>query len=116
MEALRETIKKIKKAMQMALPSFTTMSDKVVTIEVGSGDDIKRFSVHYELLVKSSNYFKAAFEGEFQEDFLLQFQHFLDWLYFGRLPGNTNLNDKELECLNCGKDCTSPEFTNPNYE
>lgn len=88
MEALSKFTKKIKKAMSMAAPSFTTISAKLVTIEVGSGEEIKRFSVHQELLTTSSKYFKSAFEGEFREakqDFLplldvkpIQFQNFLD--------------------------------------
>jgi hypothetical protein len=73
-----------------------------VTIDIGP--DKTPFTAHKDLLIACSPYFKAAFEGSFREAkeksihisdvHPTAFQHFLDWLYFRRLP---EFGSKETE-------------------
>lgn len=120
----------------MGPPFFTTMSDNLITIEVGSGEDIKRFSIYQELLTTWSKYFKVAFEGEFQEakeDFLSipgakPSQFHLDWLYFGRLSEDLygadhdrdhdhDENKAPYKCEGCGIECLCmAHYNDPNHK
>ncbi|TLD18900.1 hypothetical protein E2P81_ATG01628 [Venturia nashicola] len=94
-------------------PSFSDeIRSQLVTIEVG--EEKQLFSVHQDLLTASSKFFKAAFEGEFREATIKtiplvdtapqQVQDFLDWLYFRRLPAETE-RDEQMKCRFCGSDC-----------
>lgn len=90
----------------------------LVTINIG--EDKTPFEVHKDLLSSSSGYFRAAFEGEFRESLekciplvettKKQFEDFLDWLYFRRLPSDETVTPED--CAYCGSQCRRPPPNN----
>ncbi|RDI85214.1 hypothetical protein Vi05172_g4797 [Venturia inaequalis] len=100
-------------------PLFSSnIGSTIVTIE--AGQDKQQFTVHKDLIVACSPYFKAAFEGAFREakeksiqidDEPETFQFFLDWLYFRRLPEcdheylDESTEGRPNECRYCENKC-----------
>ncbi|TLD18896.1 hypothetical protein E2P81_ATG01624 [Venturia nashicola] len=90
-------------------PSFMKeLGQDIVTVHIGP--EKIPFIVHKDLLTQCSPYFKAAFEGNFCEALensiplidisTTQFRLFLDWLYFRRLP-NQSQKLGLAGCMNC---------------
>lgn len=73
------------------------MYDEVISVEVGTGNDKKKFGVHRGLICHHSSYFKAALLGDFKEahekhvalpeDDPEVFRVVFTWLYTRRLVG-----------------------------
>lgn len=90
----------------------------LVTINIG--EDKTPFEVRKDLLSSSSGYLRAAFEGEFRESSekciplvettKKQFEDFLDWLYFRRLPSDETVTSED--CTYCGSQCHRPPPNN----
>ncbi|TID13689.1 hypothetical protein E6O75_ATG01667 [Venturia nashicola] len=101
--------------------SFSNYGTELVTIDVGP--EKTAFHIHKGILTSESPYFKAAFDGEFREATEKRihladttsaiFQDFMDWLYFGSLPGGEVSEDpgsthEETNCCFCEGPCRRP--------
>ncbi|KAI8934364.1 hypothetical protein NX059_009099 [Plenodomus lindquistii] len=87
---------------KLTTPRISAKDAVFATILVG--EDRMKFTVHEELLVHHSPFFRGALQGRFKEaqkkEIVLAdtkpdiFEYFIHWLYYGRFPRNGD--DKEL--------------------
>ena len=74
---------------------YRDFGEDMVTIQVGQVPTIREFKVHKNLISRSSDFFRSAFEGFFiessQQKLRLPEEHpdvfeaFCDWLYYGKI-------------------------------
>jgi hypothetical protein len=78
----------------------------MVTIQVGQTPTIREFEVHKNLISRSSDFFRSAFEGFFVENSQQKlrlpeehpevFEAFCDWLYSGKIHDPTSYTNNEM--------------------